>query len=738
MINIGRAARGTGPRPVAPAERLVTFVENQAPAVKAGEYTIIARQSTNQDDRPPFEYTRRFAVAGERFAIDPAELDAVFPPDLAVGELSGVLPHVLLSRRTLPWERGSVAGRPEAPWLAVLLVDAEQAPVPVRRTAADLVPDGTMITVAGSGETGTGTLPPRFASCPGLNRLDYGEAPDDACMTIDLSTESFSSVAPSAADLPLLAHIRETDTVDTHDTAEGSSAVAVVVGNRVPRDGAAARAYLVSLENMGPLLPDDDGRPSPGLDGIRTVRLITYRWWTFTPDAHQAASFAELLDAVNAVPDGQDGPLSSLQVPFTGPRPTRAEVRQALNAQAAGDLTAADALTLTHNAFALGYVPLVHRLRRGGRTLSWYRGPLVPLPATATVSTPIPCPDAVSRYDPQTGMFDVSYAAAWQIGLLLALQNRGYALALYNWRRRLAVQAAAQVEHDAIEQALGDAFPSVLGARAARLAATADDRPPDEVVNWLAKLALLDGVPFNYLVPDERMLPPESLRVFHLDRAWIDALIDGAFSVGRITSADTALDAVRQSSMRTLVHGRRRLVRRNPRPTPPSAETGAVSEDSGSTEITGFLVRSAAVAGWPAAAAAGWADIERRIPVELLRSVRLGDDVLLVLFDGVVRAVALHEPPGQLHCGVEGAPGAHTTTLREVTGDRPGHQYDPPEGVAPVPTRADQRTIQAAACAAGMKNILNTRFAQGLSRFTSAEFALEMVQGVVEVEFRQR
>ena len=124
-------------------------------------------------------------------------------------------------------------------------------------------------------------------------------------------------------------------------------------------------------------------------------------------------------------------------------------------------------------------------------------------------------------------------------------------------------------------------------------------------------------------------------------------------------------------------------------------------------------------------------------PVELLRSVRLGDDVLLVLFDGVVRAVALHEPPGQLHCGAEGVPGAYTTTLREVTGDQPGHQYSPPLGLAPVPTRTDQRTVRVAPCAAGLKEILNTRFAQGLTQFTSAEFALEMIQGVVEVEFNQ-
>ena len=541
-----RAAHIAGPQPVVTGERVVSFIQNQVPAVTPGEYTITASQSTNQGDPASFEYKRRFAVSGERFSIDPGELGDVFPPDLAVGQLSGVLPHVLLSRPTLPWERRSVPGNPDAPWLAILLFDAGHAPKPERHTAADLIPVGTTITVAGSDVTGTGALPVGYASYPGLNPLDYGETPGDSCMTIDLSSELFSAIAPAAADLPFLAHIRENNTVDTHDTVRETSTVAVVLGNRVPLDGTTARAYLVSLENMGPLLPDDSGRPSAALAHAATVRLITYRWWSFTPMRGKPQRSPRLLEGVNAVPPGQDGQLSSLQVPFAGPRPTTAEVRQAMHDQAAGQLTGPDAAVLTKTAFALGYVPLPHRLRQGGRTVSWYRGPLVPLPVTATVATPISCPDAASRYNPQTGMFDVSYAAAWELGLLLGLRNRSYALALYNWRRHLATQAAAQAEQDAIERALGDALPSIVGVRAARLAG--DDQPllPDEVVSWLARLSLLEGVPFSYLAPDERMLPPESLRMFHLDHAWIDALVDGAFSIGRITEADAALDAAHQ------------------------------------------------------------------------------------------------------------------------------------------------------------------------------------------------
>lgn len=35
------------------------------------------------------------------------------------------------------------------------------------------------------------------------------------------------------------------------------------------------------------------------------------------------------------------------------------------------------------------------------------------------------------------------------------------------------------------------------------------------------------------MVADEAMLPPESIRFFYLDNSWLDALIDGAFGIGR-------------------------------------------------------------------------------------------------------------------------------------------------------------------------------------------------------------
>ena len=66
-----------------------------------------------------------------------------------------------------------------------------------------------------------------------------------------------------------------------------------------------------------------------------------------------------------------------------------------------------------------------------------------------------------------------------------------------------------------------------------------DGIPPDgvvpaEIVRFLARLRLLEGVPFSYLVPDAELIPTETIRFFYLDRNATDALVQGALSVGTV------------------------------------------------------------------------------------------------------------------------------------------------------------------------------------------------------------
>lgn len=170
---------------------------------------------------------------------------------------------------------------------------------------------------------------------------------------------------------------------------------------------------------------------------------------------------------------------------------------------------------------------------------------------------------------------------------------------------------------------------------------------PGELRRFLGRLRLLHGVPFSYLVPDAELLPVESIRFFYLDRAWTDALVQGALSVGTISSADrTQLEAV-YPHIRDEVDEAERSIRQ-PR--------GEELLKAGSGTITGFLLRSRAVSGWPNLHVRAYStdslpdaeltDVAESHPsrMKVLRMERLAPAVMLVLFDGVPAVVHIEEP----------------------------------------------------------------------------------------------
>ena len=126
--------------------RKVRFIQSQPPALKSGTYTVVLSHALGGVAYSVPDLVRSFAVSGERFALDPTEIQAVFPPHLATGEFAGVLPHVVLAKHVLPWERtivpsGVLDAQTQSTWLAVLLFDGDTAPVPnTAMTVKDLVP----------------------------------------------------------------------------------------------------------------------------------------------------------------------------------------------------------------------------------------------------------------------------------------------------------------------------------------------------------------------------------------------------------------------------------------------------------------------------------------------------------------------------------------------------------------------------------------------------------------------
>lgn len=135
-----------------------------------------------------------------------------------------------------------------------------------------------------------------------------------------------------------------------------------------------------------------------------------------------------------------------------------------------------------------------------------------------------------------------------------------------------------------------------------QLAAPAPEaQMPPYMESFLAHLRLLVGVPFDYLIADSRLLPDESIRFFYLDRSWTDRLVDGAISVGKIGTREQAHHQAHGSVVQQQLDLTERIVRilqrgRNDFPT----AKGTNDQDPIPADVTtGFLLRSAAVSGWP-------------------------------------------------------------------------------------------------------------------------------------------
>jgi hypothetical protein len=206
----------------------------------------------------------------------------------------------------------------------------------------------------------------------------------------------------------------------------------------------------------------------------------------------------------------------------------------------------------------------------------------------------------------------------------------------------------------------------------------AEDGFPAAVIDWLARLRLLYGVPFAYLVPDEALLPKESIRFFYVNRNWTDAAVDGALSVGAATTRDRArLEALRADVRDAIDRHERKVWAHDADQQPMQGEGGEV--------VTGFLLRSRAVSGWPALQVRAHRE---GAEVQLLRMERLAPAVLLVLIDGVPDGVDVEEPRTGIQFGVHDPGANHPPNSRWVVVRDPA--TGKPAGVAdvPVPFRA--------------------------------------------------
>jgi len=249
---------------------------------------------------------------------------------------------------------------------------------------------------------------------------------------------------------------------------------------------------------------------------------------------------------------------------------------------------------------------------------------------------------------------------------------------------------------------------------------------PDGARSWLAALRLLSSVPFQHIVADERLLPQESARCFYVDRAWTDALVQGALAVGAVTDADRALLQQLYPAIRGDLDEAERLVR----------VTGGEGEVGSADALTGMLLRSRAVSGWPGihvnayrsdvSDTSGQNDPSR---LHLMRLEQLAPSVLLAIFDGVPEVVHVDEPRHGIQFGVDetggSGPGNWSYTLtvrRNVAANGDMTESTTPSDQLSVPFRANAPGVL------DMSALQQAIVGRVGGDETASEFALQMIR----------
>lgn len=710
----------------------VDFIENHLAGIKSGDYVInITHTITGAGGiNEPYSNSSGFSIAGERYNLKPANISGVFPPAGTSGEYSNVLPHIVLDRNTLPWERLMVdpvsdEDRKQVekmPWMALLIFNEDELqPGPGNTNVAD-VEQGLLMSLQDvRSKLKIHDKSPERADQPDdqlaviyakkslleklilpasqLTRICHARK-SSLRLNIDMPNiitgDMYCEIRNTANDLVDAIHLQTLPadkmvvlpcsnllpgnyhvTLFSGETAanehllaskdlaitlndEFGHDVAIVVTNRLPKRGGKSIAHLVSLE--GRFKKSEDGKDFQfdfaSLQPDDLVPLVSLTSWTFFCEAEHP-SFMGIL--ANLAHDDISATERQLKLPLP-------EVPNGSE--------------LAANYLSNGYNILPHFFRAGGKSMSWYRGALTPgktgnrLPGLL----PAACADELLMYDESLGMLDASFAAAWQLGRLLALQNKPFSTSLYKWKR---------LHRRQLNEAENSMLPPHLPPFYANAAAL---DLPDEVDGYFSELSLLKGVPFNYLVPDERMLPAESLRFFNVDQEWISCLIDGAFSIGRVTQRNQQHDLALMNNY--------------------------FKEPF--DNVCGFMLRSKVVSGWPTLQVNGYIVAnngqkpEEAPQLNLLRMDRLSPDVLCCLFDGEIGAVAIHQKPEMIHWGFDIQPGVEETYTKNGK---------------PVIADAD-RIID-----------INNLFEMTRGNapvFTAAQFALALIEGVEKVLFLQK
>lgn len=755
----------------------IAFYDNYIPTLEDGTYTISAEtQIEDLDTDVYFEnpITQQFEVRGPQFTLPASDISSIYPPVNSNSVYDQYLPNIVLTKRILPWERYFDVNDKTIPWLCLLVFAEGEIPVDPQ-TNSSLITSTVNDFLASEEDVLKPDIDPASVSSDVLNTN---------CSSIQITAEVFNAVAPKVEELKYLAHVREVDISNQASSGtEDPGWFSVITGNRLlqstAENGTRYYVHLVSLEGYCDLMNDPGSWPNKVSNDQEAmdIALISLYNWTFLSQPEEL-NFKQLVENFwNQAGGNADNLLLRRYVGASG-NPDEATQRT---------------LTRLKN----GYVPLNYHTATGEDTFSWYRGPLSPViaqPLPATNEGDLPSASSLMIYDKTTGIFDHSYSAAWTMGRSLGLADGNFSQALMRFRKKaygivgklmdkLSLDQISQTDlsetlkqsylrdsfQDLLKQNVGKSLTSILSKTLEESTDTlnetnatyetnevqntldfisenvileliadelADDLTP--IAQWLAQTQLLYKVPFNHLVPDQLSLPVESLRFFYVDQNWLDCLTHGALSLGVQSSKDTVLNITMKRFIDEAMVKETKVIRDQLIGT----ATGDTEADSRKEAMSGILIRSAVVSGWPGLVVKAYkGGALNGTQLKTLRMERLSSNVLLCLFLDIPDTIMLAEPQQGLCFGVEDGNVINLRKLTDQTGEPTGESF-PESGGFETFYRFDQPGIGYGVLNfndANNNSVLKA-LQEGFDQDTPigpAQLALQMVKAPEEISFNQ-
>jgi hypothetical protein len=469
--------------------------------------TLIAATPHDGDQQIPVDDTAfHLHIDAPRYAMPPDQILSTFPPATSQGDWRERLPQIVLKRRTLPWERNptpQVSPEDAPPWLALVVladgegqlstdVDPSQCVTSDVNLGTDAdVPKGKYLEVSKD-------IVEKVFPCQDelellchvrkvdLNDTELALSDDDGYMAVVLANRLPQPATPKQgqteatplkytaylinlehqidkllptepAPSPFFNALESTVLVNAEFVQPAPEATLDQIAMQLGPGASIVRAEGPLGAGEAAAAPKASGGEVVPYQAAKGLQSASSAWAT-GPVGKSAINAGDLSVASDYKLGLNDGILQFFNPLYRFPVLVSWDfvctgdggferLMNELDVGLLGTLDEEQPPPVPEVA-ATGHVALSHRSRRGEPTRSWYRGPLTPQPTQRTMPVDGTLPlahtgDQLRRVVPD-GREDISLAALFEIGRLLALNKPTLMAEMMQWRGELFGAARAR------------------------------------------------------------------------------------------------------------------------------------------------------------------------------------------------------------------------------------------------------------------------------------------------------